>query len=193
VGVVSHNPASDKAIADNANAMAGVYSALESLGVTKKEIQTISFTVAEDRETEQVTEGKRQTTRSVRTGFRVTNLVRVTVSNLKDFGKILDSLTSRGANSVRGIEFGNTKSKDLLVEARKQAVAEAKAKAVTISEALEIPLGIPQLVSEEHRRSYPEFGVGASRLASADSAPTEISGGSLDFSVTVNITWKLGK
>jgi len=192
LGVVSRNTESTKALDANSKAMEALYSSLEKFGVKKKEISTTDFSISEEREYfEEVDKkgGKVQKTRFV--GYIVSNQVRVTVCDLKIFGKVLDTLVKDGANSVHGVSFGSTKSDDALDKARVAAVKDAMKKAKQIADTLDVsvdklPLEVKEVDTYRPRPMYaasPMSAEGASR-------DVPVSGGSLDFSVSVAVTWK---
>lgn len=189
LGITTVNPRSDKALEANANAMVKVYASLAKQGIQKKDIQTVNFSV--ERRTKEVVEHHgRDSFTSEQVGFEVSNLVRVTVYDLEKFGKILDVIAVDGANYVSGISFGSTKESEYHDEARKLAVKDAARKAKILAEASGVRLGNIISIDESlHRFPIREMGMRTMSVAAA--APTEISGGSLDFTVNVHIVWEI--
>lgn len=188
LGVVSRNKKSTEALDANSKAMEALYASLDKFGVKKKEIQTVDFSISEEREYYE--EGKVQKTRFV--GYVVSNQIRVTVCDLKQFGKVLDTLVKDGANTVHGVQFGSTKSEDALDKARVLAVKDAMKKAKQIAETLGVGVdSLPLEVKEvEVYRPRPMYQVRSGAVAEGAGRDVPVSGGSLDFSVSVSVTWK---
>ena len=62
-------------------------------------------------------------------GFEASNRVTVRVRDLDKLGAVLGAVTSEGANQMYGLNFGFEDTSALLGDARRQAVADARAKA----------------------------------------------------------------
>lgn len=62
-------------------------------------------------------------------GYRVTNTVAVRVRDLARLGGLTDWLTGAGANQMNGIRFFVDKNENLMDEARRRAIADARRKA----------------------------------------------------------------
>ncbi len=194
LGVSTIKPTSAEAVRTNTDSMTELYATLKELGVEKKDIRTTEFSI--QRHYEQVDTGKTDRNGSpiFKTqpgGFLVQNQVRVTVCDLKNFGKVLDAVTQSGANEVGGIQFGSSKAKEKLEEARKAAVKEARAKAATLAEASDVKLA--RVLSIREYSSGPAPGGYARAAMRAESAAdVPISGGTLNFSVQVELVWEIG-
>lgn len=192
VGVITRNPSNDVAIANTANSMAQLYKALDKHGVDRKDVQTIKYSVDEETDTSETNDSRHKITRHNRVGCIVTHLVKITIDDLSNMGKVLDDLSKVGATNIDSISFGNSKAKEFRTQARKNAVDDAKEKAETIARSLGQKLGKPTRVAESQRSSGYE---GVARTMSLSSpmgaAPTEISGGSLTYTINVSIIWEL--
>lgn len=184
VGVVTHNVNPATAMVKNRQSMVEMFRVLAGFGIKDEHIQTVDFSIQQ--KYKEVKNGNDTTT--VPDGFVVSNQVRITVCDLPVFGKVLDALANSGANQMHGISFGSSKSKGLLVAARKKAVQEAKEKAVVIAAELGVELGDVILVSESSFRQQVSM---YEKSRSAEPPATPIAGGSLSFSVSVNVTWEL--
>lgn len=192
MGVVSLGKKSADAVRANSAAVRKLYATLKEKGVSEDNLQTLEFSLGENYKTvwEKDEDGKR-VQKTVKDGFVVNNVVRVTVCELDKFGEVLDALVADGANTVSGISFGSSKAKEKLDEARKVAVADALRKAKLLTEGLGVKPGRVLTVSEgggyTPRPLY-------STARAADAAPegaVPVSGGSLSFSVSVNVVWEL--
>jgi uncharacterized protein YggE len=192
LGVVSRNKKSTEALDANSKAMEALYASLDTFGVKKKEIQTTDFSISEEREYFEETNKEGQKVQKTRfVGYVVSNQIRVTVCDLKKFGKVLDTLVKDGANTVHGVSFGSTKSGDALDKARVAAVKDAMKRAKQISDTLGVdvdPLPLEVKEVETYRPRPTMYAASAMRAEAARDVP--VSGGSLEYSMSVAVTWK---
>jgi uncharacterized protein YggE len=143
-GVVSEAPTAHDALAKNNNAMASVIDALKKAGVAEEDIQTSNFSVSPQYPPYQPNQ-----TRAPRiSGYQVSNQVTVRVKNLAKLGGILDTLVQVGANQINGISFDFDQPKQLQNDARKLAVADARAKAELYASATHVTVGRVLQLSE---------------------------------------------
>lgn len=186
VGVVNVAADSAQAVKDNTVTMTVLYATLEEQGVTRQNIKTINFSISENWK-EKVVENNRQV--RVRDGFRVVNMVQVTVCELDSFGKVLDALVSNGANSIQGISFGSSKASELRDQARVLAVKDALRRAELLAKPLGVTIG--DVVSISESMQYGQRNVYAVAASLSDASEVPVSGGTLSFTASVNITWEL--
>jgi hypothetical protein len=125
-------------------------------------------------------------------GYRITQRVSIKVRDFSKIGALISGATAKGANSVSDISFtidDETKPKN---EARSEAIARAKEKAIMIAKEGGFKLG--KLLSiEEAGGALPIYGVGleyAPRLMKAAAAPT-IEPGSQDVIVNVVLKYEI--
>ena len=85
----------------------------------------------------------------------MTNTLSVRVRDLVKTGEILDKAVSLGVNQGGGISFANDDPSAVIDEARKKAVADAMAKAKTLSEAAGVELGRVLEISDQNYRARP--------------------------------------
>lgn len=194
VGVVVVASTSARALTNNTATMSGLYASLDNLGVKKKDIRTLDFSVAEH--FRQVKDGVdnqgRPMYKNERDGYQVSNTVRVTVCDLSTFGKVLDTVVQDGANQVQQISFGSSKAAEYTQKARAAAIQDALAKAKVLTEGLGVRLGRVTMVSENSGRPAPQAMYMAERSAGGTlAADVPVSGGTLGYSATVNVRWEL--
>jgi uncharacterized protein YggE len=77
----------------------------------------------------------------------VDNTVFVTLRDLESLGDVLDAVIEAGANSINGIQFDVADRTEALSEARKAAVADARAQAEELAAAAGLELGAIQNIS----------------------------------------------
>ena len=74
-------------------------------------------------------------------GYRAANQVRVEMEDLGRLAPVIDAAVGAGANGIEGVEFTVANDLPPRMRALRQASEEARAKARTISEALDVALG----------------------------------------------------
>lgn len=192
VGITTVGLTTQAATATNARAMEKLSEALKFHNITQKNVQTVQYSVDQNyKEVEHPTIPNR--TKTVADGFKVSNVVRVTICELKEFGKVLDSV-SPIATQIHSISFGVEDAEKLLDEARAKATADADRRAKMLTKLLGVELGNIVSISEsrQNQNMYQESAYARSG-ASIAGADTVVSGGSLTFAVNVNVIWRLGK
>ena len=180
-----------KSQSDNAVIADKVKSTLESLSSVRAEVKTVSYSVNEEFEWNDLTK------KSVSTGYRTVNQIQVTLngSDISSAGKVIDLAVGAGANRVSSISFGLSKEKEL--EVRKLALNEAsttaKAKADSIAQGLNVTLGKVYSISENsfyytpsNYKSY-DLALGAS----AENASTPIVAGDVEVNASVAVQFEL--
>ena len=121
-GVVSRSPNAATALQETADKMDRVLSALKKAGVEGRDVQTSNVSLnAEYRYPEN------QSPQLV--GYTATNSVTVRFRDLKNSGKILDTLVAQGANQISGPSLVVDKPEAALDEARAKAIAIGRARA----------------------------------------------------------------
>ena len=166
-----------QAAADNAATMTNVLAALSNLGINKNSIETVSYTLSSVYD---------QTTPSKVVGYTVRNAIQVTLTDFSLVGKALDAAVSAGANEVQGIMF--TLSSTTLATLQKQALGQALQDADGQARAMASNLGVsivgPISVS-------PGYSFQPNSLTfNAVSQPTPIQPGTLQVTVTVQVTYQ---
>jgi uncharacterized protein len=146
IGVHTENASAAQAVADNNAQAQKIADTLAAAGVESKDIQTQGFNIYP--QDEWGPEGERIGTR-----FIVDNMVQVTLRDLDGIGDVLASVVDAGANNVFGISFDIEDKTELIAEARKQAVENAKQQAEELAAAAGTELGPIQNIS--YYTSYP--------------------------------------
>ena len=183
-GVTSDAPTAQAALAANTGRMNAVFAALEKLGVARRNIQTVNFSVS-PRYTNP-SPGNDNTPRL--SGYRVTNQVRLQLDDVAGLGKALDALVTAGANQINGIDFTIKNPGALLEQARAKAVADARARAQTYASAAGVTLGPILTISE---------GGGAGprpmyrMMAMEAAAPVPVAAGEESVDADVTIVWEI--
>ena len=121
-GVVTQATEASAALSANAEKMTRVVAALRKAGVTERDIQTSGLNLQPQYRYE-------QNQPPVLTGYQVNNRVSVTLRDLRQAGKIIDTLVAEGANQVDGPSFRVDKPEPLMDKARAEAVRIGKSRA----------------------------------------------------------------
>jgi uncharacterized protein YggE len=184
VGVVTEAESAAAALDQNNERMKKLFDNLQKRGIDEKDMQTANFNVspkyqrhAEGREAPKIV------------GYTVTNQVRVKVRRLSSLGRVLDELVQEGANRVHGISFSVEDEANLMDEARKKAMADARRKAELLAGAAKsAKLGPPVQISEQPTsRPMP-----ATRFRVAEAAQdVPVEPGEVTHSATVQVTYLL--
>jgi uncharacterized protein YggE len=164
-----------------ATQMTKVVAAIKALGVEDKDISTsmVSLGPVYDYAT---------TTQRI-TGYQLANTVSVTVRNLDNLAAVLDDSVNAGATAVNGISFDVADRTGAEAKARVAAMADAKAKADTLTNAAGVSItGISSITESVSAPVWysPEMGLAGG--AKADAA-TPVMPGSQDITITVNVAW----
>lgn len=183
LGVVTEAKTASQAVSDNNKSMDALFKRLKEQGVTDKEIKTSNFSV-------QPRYHYKKDEEAVLVGYTASNTVRVTVCDLTKLGTLLDLLVKDGANRVNGIAFGVADSKKAMNEARVLATKDALGKAKLYAEAAGLNLGNMKSFTESAHQSRGMELYSAARAESAAADRVPVSGGSLTFRVSVQVTWE---
>jgi uncharacterized protein YggE len=148
VGVEALAPTVDAAMEDAQARMDAVLAALKKLGIADKDIQTSNFSINFERTQTSVPEGTKTESSQPAGFYRVSNMVQITIRDLKQVGAVLDAAVKAGANNVWGITFGLDNTDALEVQAREAAVKNARARAESLAKLTGVAVGDVVAVSE---------------------------------------------
>jgi hypothetical protein len=190
-GVVTEGRTAAEALAANSRAMNQVFATLKQLGIPDKNIQTSNFNVSPQYPPYN-NNGPQPPRRII--GYQVTNTVNVTVDGIDKVGPALDALVKSGANESSGIYFTIADPKPLEEKARRDAVAEAQAKARTIADASGVRLG--RIITINEGGGYMPPPVPMMRMEAAMAAPPPpppppMAAGEQSVSVSVSIVYEI--
>jgi uncharacterized protein YggE len=172
----------DAALNKASAAMRDVIRALRDGGVAAKDVRTAGLSVNPD----YTYDGNQQRI----TGYIATESLSATLRDLDKAGQVVKRAVSAGGDTARvdGLQLDLEGDSDLLVQARKQAFAEAKAKAETYAEAAGRGLGAVSSVTEQVNGSSPEP-LSYRDMAATAAKAVPIEAGSQKVSVSVKVVW----
>lgn len=195
LGVESRGKTVEEARAKGADAMNAVMASLTKDGIAQKDIQTHSFNISPEYNFVDRADGLGRRTERVLIGYLVTNQVSVKVRALDSVGRVIDNVAKAGGDLTRinGVSFTIDDPAPLRRQARDKAVADAVAKADQIARAAGVSLGRAFYLNESGGAPpppQPPFAVRA-LAAEAGGAPTPISGGELEITVSVQAAFSI--
>ena len=167
---------------DAASAMRGVIASLRSNGVDEDDIQTTQFSI----QPQYNFSNRIQTLR----GYRVTNVVNAKITEVDTAGEVIDGAATAGGGAVvvQSIRFAIDDPTELQKQARKAAVAEAKARAEELADHAGVKLGRPVSITDGFPSVLPQAFVDRAELAVET---TPIQAGELEITVSVNILYAI--
>ncbi|WML54013.1 SIMPL domain-containing protein [Neobacillus sp. PS3-12] len=148
LGVITENQELLQAQQQNSLTINNVIQSLLSNGIPKEKMKTFDYRI--DSEYDFV-EGKQ-----IFRGYKVTNLLQLTVDELSKIGKIVDEAVHHGANYIANVQFSLKNQDTQYQKALSMAIKDAANKASEIANTLKVHLQpIPVLVIEDARTEQP--------------------------------------
>jgi len=168
-----------------AEAMNSVTTALTDNGVDEKDIQTQYFSI------DQVTRWDSDKDEEIVVGYRVTNMVTAKIREMDKVGSIIDAVAAAGGDYTRinNISFSVDDPSPYYDEARKEAMADAKAKAEQLADLAGVELGKPTYISEGV--IYPPVIYRDAGMEAAAAPSTPISLGEIELTLTVQVAYAI--
>lgn len=185
LGVTTQGATAGEAMAANSAALATVLERVKAAGVEGRDIQTSILNLNPN------WSNSDGSSMPVIEGYIATNVVQIRVRDLAGLGGVLDAAVTDGANTLNGVSFGLAEPEPALDEARKEAVAAARARAELLTTAAGVGLG--RIVSISENGGYvPPSPMYRMEAAMAD-APVPVEGGEVGVTAMVTITWEIAQ
>lgn len=178
IGVVTQANSSQTAASENAQKLEAVLAQLKKLLGANADIKTISYSITPNYRYPQ---GGGEPTI---TGYTATNIVRVTLDDLTQVGKVIDTATQNGANRVNSLQFTLKDERKVQSQALREAAVKAREKADTLASALNLKVVRVLSLNESSPVVIPVRDVGFTR---AESASTPIEPGTIEVRATVTL------
>jgi uncharacterized protein YggE len=188
LSVVRNGKTAEEALSSNSTAMKDVLSSLRADGIADRDVQTSNFSIHPQYRQSEPKDGVVEPPEVV--GYEVSNMLMLKVRDLGKLGELIDSSVKLGVNQGGQISFTNDNPDTVLTEARKAAVAEAVAKARTLTEAAGVKLGRILEINENSASPMPEPMMRMSMAKDMRQA-VPIAAGENSYTVTVNVTFAL--
>ncbi len=166
-GVVTTATTAGEAMQQNAARMAAVLGALRKAGVAERDLQTSAVNLAPQYRYQ-------ENKPPVITGYQASNQLTVRFRDVARSGTILDALVAQGANNIAGPSLTLADEEGALNEARRDAIAKAKARATLYAQAAGLKVDRILLISEAGSAPMPQpmpmLMRGKAMMAEADTA-----------------------
>jgi uncharacterized protein YggE len=179
IGVTTQADTSQTAASKNATQLEAVLSQLRRVLGPGADIKTISYSLSPNYR--YPTGGGEPTI----TGYTATNIVRVTLDDLTQVGKVIDAATSSGANRIQSLQFTLKNKEAVEAQALSEAAVSARKKAETLAAALGLHIVRILYVTESSPVVVPVRSVAFAR---AEAASTPIESGTIEVRASVSLT-----
>jgi len=184
-GVTTDGPTARAALARNNTAMEAVLKALKDAGVDSDDNQTSNFSVQPIYGAMQP--GQVSPPKIV--SYQVSNQVTAKVRNIGKLGTTLDALVQAGSNQINSVSFDVKDPAAATNEARKKAIADARAKADLYAGAADASVGTVMQISEVSVSPIMPVSYRMAEMSAAPAVP--IAAGQSTLSATVTVTFEL--
>jgi uncharacterized protein YggE len=172
-GVVTQGATADEAAQRNADISTAMQGAVTAVLRTNGTIETISYSVSPRYS---------GSPNSTIVGYTASNTVLVTTYDLSIIGRLIDTATQAGANTVGGVSFGLRNPEPHIQQALNAASKQALGRATAIAAGLGGKIGT--VISAQEGVSYVPIGRSE---ATATGAPTPIQPGGVTVTGTVTV------
>jgi hypothetical protein len=180
IGVTTQAETAAEALAANTAATDAVIARLTASGVEARDMQTSNLSINPN------WTGYDSSTPTI-SGFVASNMLTVRVRKLETTGAVLDAAVTDGANTLNGLTFGLADPEPAYNEARKEAVADARAKAELLAAAAGVTLGPILAMSDGGAMTDPA----PMHREAVASAPVPVVGGELGLIANVSVTYAI--
>lgn len=182
IGVTTQGDSAAAALAANSAAVEAVMARLTAAGIESRDMQTSNLSLYPN------WHGSESAAPTI-ASYVASNQLTIRVRQLDGLGAVLDAAVTDGANTLNGLTFGLADPGPAMDEARKEAVAEARARAELLATAAGVTLGPILEISEggSWNEPAPMF------RAEVAAAPVPVAAGELGLSATVTIHYEIAR
>lgn len=187
-GVTSQGKTAKLALDANSRAMAQVFAAMKVQGIADRNIRTTNLNLEPEYAPLPPGDVQNFNDRPI-IGYRVSNMVNVTIDDTAKAGAVLDALVQAGANQAGGVNYVLRNDKDALTQARAAAVKDALARAQTYAAAAGVALGPIHAISDtEPVTVTPRF---ATAMVAGSKILPPTSAGEETVRAAVTVSWEI--
>lgn len=192
-GVVSQGKSASEALAANSADMSRVISALKRAGIADRDIQTSNLSLNPIYQQQRsLPDGTIDPPQPKIIGYQANNSVSVRQRRLGDYGKVIDTLVTAGANQVNGPSFEMDDPDPAMDEARTGAMKKARARAELYARAAGLRVSRILSISESGGWSPPQPVMYRMKTMDAAAAPAPpMQAGELQMTVNVTVQFEL--
>jgi uncharacterized protein len=182
LGVEVVRKSAQRAQSVNASIMRDVISSIEDLGIKRANIETSNFTIWP--------EVKYDNSKAVYSGYRSSNQLTISVTDMRKVSKVIDAGINAGATNVSGITFDIKDDASYKAEAYKKAVEDANAKADSIAKSAGMKiLGIKSITENGYYAPAPTDSGNFKMMAASGETP--INSQSLEIKASVTVVYEV--
>jgi hypothetical protein len=178
IGVTTQAATAAEALAANTAATDAVIDRLSASGIEARDMQTANLSINPN------WTGYDSATPTI-SGYVAANMLTVRVRDLATTGAVLDAAVTDGANTLNGLTFGLADPEPAYAAARKEAVADARAKAELLAAAAGVTLGPVLSIADGGAMTDPA----PMYREAVSAAPVPVVGGELGLIATVSVTF----
>jgi uncharacterized protein YggE len=190
-GVQTRAQTAQAAMQDNATKTTALIAALTKAGIAKADIQTSGINLSAQYDYSN-RDGEPAGPRFI--GYEASNQLSVKLREIKKVGSLLDTMVAAGATNINGPNFSIDNPAPLLVQARGQAMKDAKAQADFYAQTAGYRSARLLSISEANSGGNPPMPMVMSARFKADAAPvTPVEPGQVSASVTLTVQYALEK
>lgn len=182
IGVTTMGETAATALSANSAQLEAVMARLTAAGIEARDMQTSNLSINPN------WTGYDSSTPTI-AGYVASNMLTVRVRALDTTGTILDAAVADGANTLNGLTFGLSNPEPAYNEARKAAVADARAKAELLAEAAGVTLGPVLSIADAGAMTDPA----PMYRDVAAASPVPVQGGELGLIANVSVTWQIAE
>lgn len=186
IGVESEGATAADALKKNAAQMNATIAQLKKSGVADKDMQTQNLSVSPRYNYDDQNRGQPPKI----TGYVASNMLTVKLRDIEKAGGVIDSAVADGANSLGSLSFGFAEPEKLMNEARKDAIADAKARAELYAGAAGVTLG-PLLQIQDGSAGPPPMPYMYDRAVAQEAKATPIAVGESTVSASVTLIYEI--
>ncbi|MEK1887895.1 MAG: SIMPL domain-containing protein [Phyllobacterium sp.] len=190
--VMQEKPTAREALTANNEAMAKVLDAMKKAGIAERDLQTSGFSIDPRYVYPENKDNTQPPKAPTIVGYAVSNSLTVRVRDVTKVGEIIDQSVTLGVNQGGNITFTNDKPETILEQARRNAVANAVARAKTLTDAAGVGLGRVIEINEQSFSPRPVAMAARGKMMAMDAAaPVPVAAGENTYNVNVNMTFEL--
>jgi uncharacterized protein YggE len=185
LGVVSTRPTATEARAAAAATMQAVLDAITAAGLERRDLRTtlVGLDAVRDYSSERG---------PTVTGYQLTNAVEATIRAIDAVGGVIDAALAAGATSMDGLSFRPADPTAALAEARRLAVADARARAETLAAEAGVRLGpVVAIVEGGALPPGPPRPVAAFRAKAEMDVATPVEAGTSELTIAVTVSFAI--
>jgi uncharacterized protein YggE len=179
IGVTTQGETAAVALSANSEAVEAVTARLTASGIEARDMQTSNLSINPN-----WTSFDNASSPTI-SGYVATNLLTIRVRDLGGLGTVLDAAVADGANTLNGLTFGMAKPEPALNDARKAAVADARAKAELLVAAAGMKLGRIVTITEGGAWTDP------APMFRESAAAVPVQGGELAMTANVTVQYEM--